>query len=735
MKSRSRKLDKQFIYSRKKDKAIPFFSASSVSDVKILYDFGIKEILVSYFYIRKAPRFYEEFVPKFYKEGGIFMTDSGAFSFMGSARTDEMEKPDYWDSYRKEYIDWCVAHKDYIFSMVNLDLDRLIGRDKVFEWNKKYFEPLEKMGLQVIYVAHEDDNFDKDATIEFTYYCKKYRYVGINQVNKKFAAKYYNIANHYKARIHGFAWTELPILKRFPFFSVDSSVAKDSMIWVRHNGIIEHISIVEFFDRKFPCNTYGVEDRKLTQGYETITLCSDNKIRWKELRSVVRHRVRKPMYKIRLEGNIYLTVTSDHSLIKLDKDGNHVSVKADELQEGQCILVCSHFPKFKNRGRRLPLSLLLFMGLWIGDGYRDKYGIHLSGCHNFEVRAIADNVARMFGSKLTVAPNGEDVSISNGKLRDIFNRYGLKDMKSYTKRIPKEILSLDRESLEAVLCGYFSADGTVTNRSVEFSTVSKGLAEDVSSLLHSYGIHTSTDIQKESTYLIRGKKGKKKKLWHVTINDYESRAIFLQNIDFCTSEKHNHLFMSLLESRGKKQLWAKRSGVDVSLSLTNKIKMGNHTYQCKGLKPTQVRVRRCGNTENFNRNVLNNDVWYYKIISITEVPSLDDVYDLEVPSTQNFIANDVIVHNTSWLTGMRFGTTFIDDGKNFRSLDSKHKFLRKTHRLKYEAEGLSMEDINADKRLAIQNMNLIGWRAFVREYIKVANIKLNNREVSYYERR
>ena len=217
-------IDKRFVYSRKKSKAIPYFSASSVSDTRMLYEFGIKEILVSYFYIRKALKFYEEWLPKFKAEGGIFMTDSGAFSFMGSAYTEEMETPEFWGDYRKEYIDWCVAHKDYIFSMVNLDLDKIVGHDPVYEWNRKYFEPLEKMGIQVIYVSHEVEGIgDDDGTKAFTYYCKRYRYVGVNQVLKKYAQKFYNISNHYKCRVHGFAWTDLKILKRYPFFSVDST--------------------------------------------------------------------------------------------------------------------------------------------------------------------------------------------------------------------------------------------------------------------------------------------------------------------------------------------------------------------------------------------------------------------------------------------------------------------------------------------------------------------------------
>lgn len=726
-------IDKRFVYSRKKSKAIPYFSASSVGDTKTLYEFGIKEILVSYFYIRKALKFYEEWLPKFKAEGGIFMTDSGAFSFMGSAYTDEMETPEFWDDYRKEYIDWCVAHKDCIFSMVNLDLDKIVGHDPVYEWNRKYFEPLEKMGIQVIYVSHEVEGIgDDDGTKAFTYYCKRYRYVGVNQVLKKYAQKFYNISNHYKCRVHGFAWTDLKILKRYPFFSVDSSVGYNSYVWIKHNDIIEHIKIGDLFNSLSEEEVFGIEERRHTYMYDTLTLCKDNKIRWRPLTSIVAHKVKKKMYRINLEGGNSVDVTCDHSLIKLNKDGGHISVKAEELSVGDTLLLMANSEKFlPEETSCLPYDLLLYIGLWIGDGSRVGYDINLSGCNNLEVRQIAQNVASMFGAKLTISSNDIDTSISSKGLRECFNRFDL--VQGRPKRITKEMLSLPINDLLVILRGYFSADGTATDRSVEFSTVSEELKDTLCSLLHSFGIHTSVSTNNEHNFRLRGKIYKARKCYHVTINDAESRAIFMDKIDFCTSEKHNRLYMGLLKDKCKNQTWAKRSGVDVRLSKTGNITMSSRNYGLGALKKTQLRVNRESNGSNFNTYVLDNDIWYYKVNSITPIESEDRVFDLEVPDTQNFLANDIVVHNTSWLTGIRFGTTFIDDGKNFRSIDSKHKYLRKTHKRKYESEGISIEGIKADERDAIQNMNLIGWRAFVREYIKVADMKLWNKEVCYYE--
>lgn len=181
---------------------------------------------MSYFYISKNLSYYDKMLPTFKEEGGIFMTDSGAFSFMGkfhegTEEYDKMSTEEFWIPYLEEYVAWIRAHKDYIFSVANLDLDKLVGFDVVDKWNKKYFEPLEKEGIQVVYVAHEDSE-GRYFMQRFKDYCIRYQYVGANQVWKSKAAQIYQMVKHYNRRIHGFAWTELELLRHYPFFSVDS---------------------------------------------------------------------------------------------------------------------------------------------------------------------------------------------------------------------------------------------------------------------------------------------------------------------------------------------------------------------------------------------------------------------------------------------------------------------------------------------------------------------------------
>lgn len=219
MKSRKREVE----YDKRKSKAIAFFSASSVGDTKQLVDSGIHEILVSFFYIKKGLAYYDEVLPYLKEKGGLFMTDSGAFSFMGSSYVEEMDHADYWIPYLEEYTAWLYEHREYIYVAANLDLDTVVGREVVRMWNKKYFEPLEKY-MDIVYVAHEDTDYSDPMGVKhFEEYCRKYKYVGINQNNKKHAHRFYMIAKRYNTRVHGFAWTQLSLLRRYPFFSVDST--------------------------------------------------------------------------------------------------------------------------------------------------------------------------------------------------------------------------------------------------------------------------------------------------------------------------------------------------------------------------------------------------------------------------------------------------------------------------------------------------------------------------------
>lgn len=264
-------------YDKNSNKGVMFFSASSVGDTKQLWDFGIREILVSYHYISKSFKFYDEFLPKLSAENGVFMTDSGGFSFIQqlvskNELTEETQKEEYWLPYLKEYVKWLYDNREHIYVAANLDLDAIVGREVVDRWNIEYFKPLEKH-MNIVYVAHRDiarEYNDYDGLKRLHEYCRRYEYVGVSQEYKDYFTRVYSIAKMYKCRVHGFAWTAIPLLKSCPFFSVDSTTWLGGVRYgtsYNYDGknfrVNDHKKkYVRKFDKLF-CKKYGINHQDL----------------------------------------------------------------------------------------------------------------------------------------------------------------------------------------------------------------------------------------------------------------------------------------------------------------------------------------------------------------------------------------------------------------------------------------------------------------------------------------
>lgn len=157
------------------------------------------------------------------------MTDSGGFSIITALKGDEIPEEvtqeKYWTAYIEEYVQWLYDNHKNIYVCANMDLDNIVGRDVVDKWNEQYFKPLEKY-TNVIYLAHKDvDKEFNDPTgfKRLKEYLEVHDYVGVNNRWKNDYQKVYQLAKHYKKRIHGFALTSVPELKKFPQFSQDST--------------------------------------------------------------------------------------------------------------------------------------------------------------------------------------------------------------------------------------------------------------------------------------------------------------------------------------------------------------------------------------------------------------------------------------------------------------------------------------------------------------------------------
>ena len=191
------------------------------SNFQILYDMGIRNFLISFHYVQK-----KHLNVARYEEMGIkFFVDSGAFSFISNLEFQEYTI-EQWEKYIESYLRWIEKHRTIVFAFANLDLEYLVGGEKVQEWNEKYFEPfMLRTGIPVCFVYH-----DEATKLTWEQYCQRYPYVGISwggldtQGNDiGYGTKKLKIAEKYGAVCHGMAMTQTALLTKLPFYTVDST--------------------------------------------------------------------------------------------------------------------------------------------------------------------------------------------------------------------------------------------------------------------------------------------------------------------------------------------------------------------------------------------------------------------------------------------------------------------------------------------------------------------------------
>jgi ATP-dependent Zn protease len=142
---------------------------------------------------------------------------------------------------------------------------------------------------------------------------------------------------------------------------------------------------------------------------------------------------------------------------------------------------------------RLPLTedLGLFLGIWAAEGdLSTSNGVRVT-IHERELPFIQPLCERLFGH-VTVSPRagtrGVTLIMSHTLLaHTLTDALGLQTG-SHNKRAPADLLLAPRPVIAAFLRGYFSGDGGFNGKSIEATTVSRGLAHDVATLLQVFGI-------------------------------------------------------------------------------------------------------------------------------------------------------------------------------------------------------------------------------------------------------
>lgn len=201
-------------------------------------------ILESFIYCRNNKHF-----PLVMKKSKDLLLDSGAYTFMrGNATSSNFEK--YTEELAEFINKWNI---NYFFEM---DIDKVVGLKKV----EKLRNILEnKTGKQTIPVWHKSRGIDywKGLT-------KDYEYISLSASGNNGSSewtrspdgvlamkKLNDIALNNCCKVHALGYTKIPVLKKIPFYSVDST----AWLYGNRGGFLYHFTGNDIIKQKKPKNT------------------------------------------------------------------------------------------------------------------------------------------------------------------------------------------------------------------------------------------------------------------------------------------------------------------------------------------------------------------------------------------------------------------------------------------------------------------------------------------------
>jgi replicative DNA helicase len=236
--------------------------------------------------------------------------------------------------------------------------------------------------------------------------------------------------------------------------------------------------------------------------------------------------------------------------------------------------------------------------------------------------------------------------------------FGLWGKRADTKRFPAAAWTWDRSRLREFIRTVMSCDGTIYSMHgharIEFAVASEGLAEDMQHALTRFGVVAK---------LWR----KKDRCWRVEVTEPRSVSIYQEQIgwigekadrfptpdDMPRFANAGHLPAAVwpLVRAVAKSNNCTLNDLAVAVGERHAGKRGYNPHVRRGLPVERMAAYADALDSPLLRRLGSPDLYWDEVVSIEPIGE-HQVYDLTVPDGANFIAADVVVHNTSFVTNV-----------------------------------------------------------------------------------
>lgn len=362
----------------------------------------------------------------------------------------------------------------------------------------------------------------------------------------------------------------------------------------------------------------------------------------------------QPVYLLTSRSGIKIKATASHPFLTF-----RGWTPLANLQPGDRIAVARSCPVFGKND--WPEHEATILGLMISDGqcYTPGSSPRFTTDDPELVRTLT-RAAKAFGSEVSpvgrmgynlVNRRGRGGIVEKNRVYAWLEQIGC-NVRSREKFIPQVVFTARRERVAHFLRALFSGDGTIYQRGdgvwLEYDSVSERLVYDVRHLLLRFGIFSLV----RSKSLPSGGTS-----YRLQINDRKMVQKFAEEIGFLSGTRKQKILDDILIDFAP---WQK-SNFDTMPSLAweqmrEVLHSAGHTMRSTGISSTQpdqslhykiARKAALAVPSSEFASLVNSDVVWDSVVSI-ERAGVEKVYDITVPGIHNFLANDFIVHNSTY---------------------------------------------------------------------------------------
>jgi SNF2 family DNA or RNA helicase len=494
----------------------------------------------------------------------------------------------------------------------------------------------------------------------------------------------------------GLGW--INFLRQFSFggcladdMGLGKCLASDSLILI--NG--ELIAAEDAWNRFAGASVFDVGGDWAEPTTELLTNSvneATGRITQTKIKRLYRQRVCEHLRRITLGDGSSITITRRHQLLT-DRGWTN------DLSEGDYVCVPA---KLLWHGETQDSDLTKFLAWQIAEGYEISSPPRLIITQKDvsvlrELRHCLMRISEKFGIKVNNPTihvpsdrHAPDLGVYSAEFKRFLESHGYEwGKRSREKSIPPSVMRADDASVRVFLSNYFTAEASVVDsmRSIEISTASPKLIQQLSSLLRRFGIWMR--ISEKQKCATNGS-GIYRSYYIGTMGGNSARN-FYREIGFCDPEKqsrlekiceyqnntnvegipaseivaqvvkatglpvrhfglHNSIYLD-----GSQQF--SRSSLERVAVACNNILNGDAEKEYRSQKQSKWTTRTLKAYANLDRGLieltrdqlrrlLGQEVFYCKIRSVEEVEYDGWVYDFEVAEHHNFIANNILCHNT-----------------------------------------------------------------------------------------